>query len=144
MPQRCSVILRSRGANWECRKLKWRHHVHVSKKPPKSPGRSRAPRATSGRQDAELSAQAHVKALLADGRIGTEELDRVCMALISKLVRRMCEENAQQMEVLRDPRLIRLAVARAKSTGDLQGSLLDAMKALRKLQRAEHARKRKC
>ena len=41
--------------------MKWRHHVHVSKKPPKAPGRSRAPRATSGRQDAELSAQAHVK-----------------------------------------------------------------------------------
>lgn len=90
-----------------------------------------------------MNAQAHVKSLLEDGRIGTEELDRVCMAMISKLVRRMFEENTQQMEVLRDPRLIRLAVARAKSTGDLQGSLLEAMKALGRLQRAERARKRK-
>jgi len=106
------------------------------------PLRSRARRATSDRPDAELNAQAHVKSLLEDGRIGTEELDRVCMAMISKLVRRMCEENTQQMEVLRDPRLIRLAVARAKSTGDLQGSLLKAIKALGKLQRAERARKR--
>jgi hypothetical protein len=64
------------------------------------------------------------------------------MAVITKLVRQMHEENAQEIEILRDPRLIRLAVARAKSTGDLQGSLLDAMKALGRLQRAEHARKR--
>jgi len=90
-----------------------------------------------------MSAQAHVKALLATGRIRSEELDRVCMAVISRLVRRKCEENTQQMEVLRDPRLIRLAAARAKSTGNLQGSLLEAIKALGKLQRAEHARKRK-
>jgi len=65
------------------------------------------------------------------------------MAVISKLVRCKCEENAQQMEVLRDPRLIRLAVARAKSTGDIQASLIAAMKALGKLQRAERARKSK-
>jgi hypothetical protein len=54
----------------------------------------------------------------------------------------MHEENAQEIEILRDPRLIRLAVARAKSTGDLQGSLLEAIKALGRLQRAERARKR--
>lgn len=64
------------------------------------------------------------------------------MAVISKLVRRRCEENSQQMTVLRDPRLIRLVVVRAKSTGDLHGSLLEAIKALGKLQRAERARKR--
>ena len=115
----------------------------MSKKPPKLPGRSRSARATSGQPDAVLSAQAHLKSLLATGRIRSEELDRICLAVISKLVRRKCEENTQQMEVLRDPRLIRLAVARAKSTGDLQGSLLDAMKALGKLQRAERARKSK-
>jgi len=44
---------------------------------------------------------------------------------------------------LHDPWLIRLPVAHSKSTGDIQGSLLDAMKALVKLQRAERARKRK-
>lgn len=90
-----------------------------------------------------LSAQAHLKSLLATGRIRSEELDRICSAVISKLVRRMCEENTQQMEVLRDPRLIRLAVARAKSTGDIQGSLLQAITALGKLQRAERTRQRK-
>lgn len=79
--------------------------------------------------------------LQATSRVGPEELERICMALITKLVRQMHEENAQEIEILRDPRLIRLAVARAKSTGDLQGSLLEAMTALGKLQRAESARK---
>jgi len=92
--------------------------------------------------DPVASAQEHLRILLATRRVGPEELERICMAVITKLVRQMHEENAQEIEILRDPRLIRLAVARAKSTGDLQGSLLKAIKALGKLQRAERARKR--
>jgi hypothetical protein len=46
------------------------------------------------------------------------------------------------MEVLRDPRLIRLAVTRAKSTGELQALLMEAIKVLGKLQRAESLRER--
>jgi hypothetical protein len=64
------------------------------------------------------------------------------MAVITNLVRQLHEENAQEIEILRDPRLIRLVVARAKSTGDVQGSLLEAIKALGRLQRAERTRKR--
>jgi len=89
------------------------------------------------------SAQEHLRILLATRRVGPKELERICMAVITKLVRQMHEENAQEIEILRDPRLIRLAVARAKSTGDLQGSLLEAITALRRLQRAERARKRR-
>jgi len=115
----------------------------MSKKPPKSPSRPRAAQATSDRPDAVLSAQAHLKYLLATGRIRSEELDRICLAVICKLVRRLLEESTREVEVLRDPRLIRLAVARAKSTGDIQGSLLQAITALGKLQRAERTRQRK-
>jgi hypothetical protein len=40
----------------------------------------------SSRPDAELSTERHVKLLLADRRIGPEELERICMAVITKLV----------------------------------------------------------
>jgi len=60
-------------------------------------------------------------------RIGHKELETVLRVVITKLIRQMCEEDVQNMDLLQDPRLIRLAVARAKSTGDLGRALRNSI-----------------
>lgn len=63
------------------------------------------------------------------------------MAIITKLIREMRNDELVDSEVLSDPRLIRLSVARAKSTGNLSGAIRYAVNAISKLQRAERIRK---
>ena len=68
------------------------------------------------------------------------ELDSVCAAICTRVIRDLQDEAKSQLEILNDPRLLRLVVSRARATGDIQGAFEDSIKALRKLRKIEERR----
>jgi hypothetical protein len=69
------------------------------------------------------------------------ELDSVCAAICTRVIRDLQEETTSQLEILNDPRLIRLVISRARATGDIQGAFEDSIKALRRLRKIEERRR---
>ena len=69
------------------------------------------------------------------------ELDSVCAAICTRVIRDLQEEATSQLEILNDPRLIRLVISRARATGDIQGAFEDSIKALRRLRKIEERRR---
>ena len=69
------------------------------------------------------------------------ETDSICAAICTRVIRGLQEEASTHLEILNDPRLLRLVVARARATGDIQGAFEDSIKALRKLRKIEERRR---
>lgn len=68
------------------------------------------------------------------------ETDSICAAICTRVIRGLQEEASTHLEILNDPRLLRLVVSRARATGDIQGAFEDSIKALRKLRKIEERR----
>jgi hypothetical protein len=69
------------------------------------------------------------------------ETDTICAAICTRVIRGLQEEASTHLEILNDPRLLRLVVSRARATGDIQGAFEDSIKALRKLRMIEERRR---
>ena len=69
------------------------------------------------------------------------ETDSICAAICTGVIRGLQEEASTHLEILNDPRLLRLVISRARATGDIQGAFEDSIKALRKLRKIEERRR---
>jgi hypothetical protein len=56
-------------------------------------------------------------------------------------MRGLQEEASSHLEILNDPRLLRLVVSRARATGDIHGAFEDSIKALKRLRMIEDRRR---
>jgi hypothetical protein len=69
------------------------------------------------------------------------ELDSICAAICTRVMRGLQEEASSHLEILNDPRLLRLVVSRARATGDIHGAFEDSVKALKRLRMIEDRRR---
>ena len=69
------------------------------------------------------------------------ELDSICAAICTRVIRGLQEEASSHLEILNDPRLLRLVISRARATGDIHGAFEDAIKALKRLRMIEDRRR---
>jgi hypothetical protein len=58
------------------------------------------------------------------------------------VIRGLQEEASSHLEILSDPRLLRLVISRARATGDVHGAFEDSLRALKRLRMIEERRRK--